>query len=133
MSQQRNQQKTYTEADLQLALSNICSQRVQSQRRAATIYSVPQRTISHRRNGKRPQRNYKPNSKRLTKLEEEVILQGVLEYSIRSLPVSKADVRDMADRLLRERAGKPVGKNWVDNFIKRTPELRTRWSRPYDY
>ncbi|KAH5752178.1 hypothetical protein HBI55_244370 [Parastagonospora nodorum] len=38
----------------------------------------------------------------------------------------------MADRLLRERAGKPVGKNWVDNFIKRTPELRTRWSRPYD-
>ncbi|KAH5464313.1 hypothetical protein HBI65_251110 [Parastagonospora nodorum] len=38
----------------------------------------------------------------------------------------------MADRLLRERAGKPVGKNWVDNFVKRTPELRTRWSRPYD-
>ncbi|KAG9186421.1 hypothetical protein G6011_02977 [Alternaria panax] len=39
----------------------------------------------------------------------------------------------MADRLLRERGGKPTGKNWVDNFIKRTPELRTRWSRPYDH
>jgi hypothetical protein len=38
----------------------------------------------------------------------------------------------MADRLLRERGSKAVGKNWVDNFIKRTPELRTRWSRPYD-
>jgi hypothetical protein len=38
----------------------------------------------------------------------------------------------MADRLLRERGGKPTGKNWVDRFIKRTPELRTRWSRPYD-
>ena len=38
----------------------------------------------------------------------------------------------MADRLLRERGGNPTGKNWVDNFIKRTPELRTRWSRPYD-
>jgi hypothetical protein len=38
----------------------------------------------------------------------------------------------MADRLLRERGGKPTGKNWVDNFIKRTPELRTRWTRPYD-
>jgi hypothetical protein len=38
----------------------------------------------------------------------------------------------MADRLLIEHGGKPTGKNWVDNFIKRTPELRTRWSRPYD-
>jgi len=39
----------------------------------------------------------------------------------------------MADKLLRARGGNPVGKNWVDNFVKRTPELRTRWSRPYDY
>ena len=39
----------------------------------------------------------------------------------------------MADKLLEERAGNPIGKNWVDNFVKRTPELCTRWSRPYDY
>ncbi|KAI1670830.1 transposase [Pyrenophora tritici-repentis] len=29
----------------------------------------------------------------------------------------------MADRLLRERGGKPTGKNWVDRFIAYTPEL----------
>lgn len=39
----------------------------------------------------------------------------------------------MADKLLREREGDPTSKNWVDNFIKRTPELRKRWSRPYDH
>ena len=39
----------------------------------------------------------------------------------------------MADKLLRSRGSNPVGKNWVDNFVKRTPELRTRWSRPYDH
>jgi len=38
----------------------------------------------------------------------------------------------MADRLLREREGNLTGKNWVDKFIQRTPELRTRWSRPYN-
>jgi hypothetical protein len=38
----------------------------------------------------------------------------------------------MANYLLRDRAGKAVGKNWADRFIKRTPELQTRWSRPYD-
>ena len=42
-------------------------------------------------------------------------------------------MRDMADRLLRERGSGPVGKNWVDNFVKRTPELRTRWTRPYNH
>jgi hypothetical protein len=38
----------------------------------------------------------------------------------------------MADKLLRERGGGCTGKNWVDRFIKRTPELRTKWSRLYD-
>jgi hypothetical protein len=39
----------------------------------------------------------------------------------------------MADKLLRARQSNPVGKNWVDNFVKRTLELQKRWSRPYDY
>jgi hypothetical protein len=68
----------------------------------------------------------------LTKLEEEAIVHRILDEVLRGVPPSKANVRDMADRLLRDRGGKPTGKNWVDNFIKRTPELRTRWSRPYD-
>ena len=38
----------------------------------------------------------------------------------------------MADKLLRERGAKPVGKNWVDNLVKRSPELQKRWTRPYD-
>jgi hypothetical protein len=60
------------------------------------------------------------------KLEEEAIVQRVLNDSARGFAPTKAAVRDMADRLLSERGGKPVGKNWVDNFVKRTPELRTR-------
>jgi hypothetical protein len=39
----------------------------------------------------------------------------------------------MADGLLRERGGNPTGKNWVDRFIKRTPELHTQWSHPYNH
>ena len=30
-------------------------------------------------------------------------------------------------------SGEPVGKYWIDRFIKRTPELHTRWTRPYDH
>jgi hypothetical protein len=60
-------------------------------------------------------------------------VQRILDESLQGVPPSKAHVRDMANRLLREYGGKPTGKNWVDNFIKRTPELRTRWSRPYNH
>jgi hypothetical protein len=62
----------------------------------------------------------------MTKLEEKAIEEGILEYSARGLPVTRAEVQDIADRLLRERNSRPVGKNWVDNFIKRTPKLRMR-------
>jgi hypothetical protein len=133
MSQQRKTQLSYTEADLQLALFDIRSQRVQSIRQAAAIYNVPEQTLRHRRAGKRFRRDCEANSKRLTKLEEETIVRRVLKESDRGFAPTKADVRDMADRLLQERGSKPVGKNWVDNFVKRTPELRKRWSRPYDH
>ena len=78
-------------------------------------------------------RDCEANSKRLTKLEEEAIVQRVLELSEQGLAPPRSYVREMADKLLRARQSNPTGKNWVDNFIKRTPELRTRWSRPYDY
>jgi len=132
MSQQRNVQKPYTEGVIYFAISEITSKRVKSLTRAAAIYNVSRTTVRDRRAGTRPRSECEPNSKRLTKLEEEVILQSVLDASICGVPPTKALVRDMADRLLRERGEKPVGKYWVDNFIKRTPELKKRWSRPYD-
>ena len=126
MSPQQQTPKTYTEADIQLAISDIDARRVRSVNRAAAIYNIPQSTLVDRRAGKRMRRDREANSKRLTKLEEEAIVQSILEQSLRGLAPSKPYVRDMADRLLRARSGEPVGKNWVDNFIKRTPELRTR-------
>ena len=57
----------------------------------------------------------------------------VIVEAERGLPCGKDDVRDMANRLLRERGGKEVGKNWVDRFVQRNPELRTRRSRLYDH
>jgi hypothetical protein len=39
----------------------------------------------------------------------------------------------MANHLLRVRDAPPVGKLWAHNFVKRQPELQTRWTRRYDY
>jgi hypothetical protein len=111
MSQQPQPLKAYTEGDIQLAISDIQSRQIQSTRRAAVVYSVPRTTVRHRRDRKQSQRDYEPNTKRLTKLEEEVIIQRILDENLRGVPPSKLHVRDMADRLLRDRSSKPVGKN----------------------
>ena len=111
MSQQCNIQQTYTKGDIQLAIEDIKSQRVKSENCAATIFKVPQTTIQDQRAGRRPQRDCEPNSKRLTKLEEEVIVQRVIDESLRGVPLLKANVQDMADKLLSEDGAKPVGKN----------------------
>jgi hypothetical protein len=39
----------------------------------------------------------------------------------------------MANSLLAARAASQVGKNWAENFIKRTPELKVKFNRKYDY
>ena len=72
---------------------------------------MPERTIRQRRDGKLSRRDCELNSKSLTKLEEEVIVQRTLDESLRGVPLSKAHVRDIANRLLRDRSGKSASKN----------------------
>lgn len=69
---------------------------------------------------------------KLTATEESAIVQHVLDLDARGFPPTKDMLRDMANKLLAERHRDPVGKLWPDNFIKRTPELKTRWTRRYD-
>jgi hypothetical protein len=109
MSQQHEAPKRYT--NIQLTVLDIQNHQIRSLRRAEVVYSIPRKTIQRRRNGIHYRRDCEPNAKRLTKLEEEMIIQRVLEESTRGIPSSKADVRDMADKLLRERGSKAVSKN----------------------
>ncbi len=42
-------------------------------------------------------------------------------------------MEDMANQLLHARNQQPVGKLWAHNFVRRKTELRTLFSRRYDY
>jgi hypothetical protein len=69
----------------------------------------------------------------LTDLEEETIVRYILDLDWRSFPPRLRDVEDMANKLLADRDGPAVGKRWASNFVKRQPELKTRYFRRYDY
>jgi hypothetical protein len=121
------------EARLFLALEALNNDERLSIRATAKLYNVPEATIRHRRNGRPARRDIPANSRNLTDLEEQTIVQYVLELSSRAFPPRLSGVEDMANQLLRVRDAPPVGKRWAHNFVKRQPELRTRYTRRYDY
>ena len=70
---------------------------------------------------------------KLTSVEEEVIVQHIIKLDERGYPPRLADVEDMANSLLAERHGLPVGKNWASTFVNRRPERKVKFIRKYGY
>ena len=74
-----------------------------------------------------------PNLMKLLKTEEAVIIQHVLDLDSRGFPPQLAAVKDMADLLLAARHQAPVGINWAGTFVQRTPKLKVKFNRKYNY
>jgi hypothetical protein len=102
-------------------------------RRAAAIYNVSHITLSDRCAGKPSRADTIPNSRNLTKPEEDVIIEHVLDLIERGFPPRLADIADMANSLRAERNLGQVGINWPSTFVKRRPELKMKFNRKYDY
>ena len=93
---------------------------------------VPRTTLRRRRAGKLARRDCEANLKKLTKVEEEAIVNRILELDAQGKGATRTMVQDMANDLLAARGEGPVGKQWVNRFNTRTKEIKLRRSRPYD-
>ena len=100
---------------------------------AARIYSVDHRKLGRRLQGIPSRRDISANSRKLTDLEESVLVQHILSLAAKGFPPRLCIVEDMANRLLATRDQPRVGQHWASNFIHRRPELRTRFQQKYDY
>ena len=104
-----------------------------SRRQAAKIYDLPEATLRHRINGRTSKHDSRNGRQKLTKSEEDAIVQSVLDLDERGFPPRIAGVEDMANLLLKSRDGGRVGSNWTARFITRQQELKTRLNRVYDF
>lgn len=121
------------EARIIMAIEAIRSSRKISIRRAATLYTVPKTTIINRMKGKAPIAERRNARHILNVSEEETIVRYVLDLDLRGFPPRLEDVEDMANVLLATRRAGPVGKRWKYRFVQRRQELKTRYSRAYDF
>ena len=110
MPSQHNAQLSYTEGTIQLAVQATIEDRDESERRVIAAFGVPRTTVQRRRDGALPRRDWEPKSKKLDKLEEEALVQRILELDQRGIGATRSMVQDMANDLLAERGGEPVGK-----------------------
>jgi hypothetical protein len=124
------------EGKILLALSDIKNGRVKSIRAAAKLYEIPHTTLADRAKGVLARVESRLSRLKLTQLEEDSLTEWILSMDSRGVSPRPATVGVMANILLAARGSYPpptIGKNWLSTFINRRPELRTRFSRRYDY
>ncbi|KAJ3455087.1 hypothetical protein MRS44_013687 [Fusarium solani] len=112
-----------TEAKTLLALQTIQNDPRLSARRAAGIYEVNQHRLRRRQKGIQSRRDWINPSSRLSDLEEQIIFQLILDLDSRGFPPRLRDVEEMANRLLPDCDGSPVGKRWASNFRAKFEDL----------
>ncbi|KAM5529008.1 transposase [Fusarium oxysporum f. sp. phaseoli] len=121
------------EARILLALRALQNDPKLSLRRAAGIYQVRYWTLHRRQKGILSTHDSIPKSRKLSDLEEQIIVQFILDLDSRGFPPRLHCVEEMANRLLADREMPPVGKRWASNFVKRHKDLKTHFFRKYDY
>ncbi|KAJ5261124.1 hypothetical protein N7478_009036 [Penicillium angulare] len=124
------------EGRILLAVKDIKDGRINSLRAAAKLYDIPHTTLATRVNGVQSRVDIRPNGHKLTQLEEDSLVEWIISMDTRGAAPRPATVREMANILLAARGSYPpptVGKNWPSSFINRREEIRSRFSRRYDY
>lgn len=121
------------EARIVVALQAIQTDPKLSLRRAAKIYEVCRKKLGRRQQGMQLRSDIMANSRKLTDIEEQKLVEYILKLDSRGFSPRIINVEDMANLLRRDREAASVGKTWVANFIKREPEIDTSQFRRYDY
>ena len=121
------------ESRILLAIMALQNNHNLSLRGAARIYQVSRTTLTRRRAGEQSRRDIVANSRNLTNLEEDVLLERILSLDARGFQPRLSDIQEMADRLCMDRNASRVGPRWAQRFVQRQPKLITRFRRQIDY
>ena len=128
-----------TEGRITLALQAYQQGQFSSLRAAARVYDVLHTTLTRRYKGTALRSNSRSPYYKLTQTEETVLINWILSLDTCRIPPIQVLVQQMAELLLTERVQNAsieqttLGKNWVYRFITRHPEIKSRYSRKYDY
>lgn len=100
---------------------------------AARVYNVPRSTLRGRVNGALSKPITRGNRLKLSQLDESLLTKWILSIDNRGAAPRPLIVRRIANLLLSVTSTDTVSVNFIRNYIKRTLEVQTRFSRRYKY
>ncbi|OAQ58123.1 transposase [Pochonia chlamydosporia 170] len=122
---------SYTENDLQNAISAVTGG--QSVRKAAQLWGIPRATLHDRIQGAQTRLDAYERYQRLSRKDEESLVQWVLKQASLNVPISHQQLRSFVIHILAQGGDhKPLGKNWMKGFLQRHPEISTRKGKRMD-
>jgi hypothetical protein len=125
------------EGRILLAISDLKNGNISNIYRASAVYNIPRTTLRDRLKGIQQKGEKHANGLKLSTNEEESLVKWILDLAKRGLPPRPSLVREMANHLLsqcgNQRGNQQVGINWVYRLVNRRPELKSRFSRRYNY
>jgi hypothetical protein len=111
MSQPNRVQTSSYEGNILLALSAFQSGHCKTPYAASKIYNAPKTTLYRRINGRTSREDYTPTNKRLSLIEEEVIVKNILKLDAQGLTPTIAMVKEIADSICKARGAPPIRVN----------------------
>jgi hypothetical protein len=124
------------EGRILLAIRALKKQDIATVSLAARTFNVPRSTLRDRISGRTERRIVRANSYKLTEIEEDSLQKWILSMDARGSAPRPSAVREIANLLLESRGITPapsVGENRVTKYVKRHPELSSRFLRRYNY
>ena len=123
--------KQYHEEDVQSALKAIEMGR--SLRKASLEWGIPRATLQDRLTGTQPRSIAFTHLQRLSKVQEDHLTQWILTQAALGLPPSHSQVKTFISRILATKGDlSPLGKRWMEGFLRRNPVIKTQKSKSID-
>lgn len=119
---------SYTEDHITQALEEVAQG--QSIKKAAMKWGVPRSTLQSRMRGTQSRDIAFSDQQRLSPTDEGHLATWVRVQADLGLPPSHQQLKEFAERILKVHGdGQPLGKNWVQSFIKRNPSAMVQAPR----
>ena len=126
---QKTPRSTYAEALMVEAIFDITDNGL-SQRQAAQKWGVPQRTISRRMSGQSAVADQNQPRKHFSRDQEDRLVAWILRQESLGYAPSQSQIRACAVATLKQQGCvSKLGRHWVEKFIKRHAELKSKVGR----
>ena len=121
----------YTEDNILRAIEDVVNHKHIQQ--AAREQGVPYYTLRNRTKGSENHSIAVEGQQRLLRVQEEHLNQQVLTQEALGLPPTHTQIREFAQRVLAIKGdNQPLGKRWIQAFLKRNLILRTKRAKRID-